>query len=155
MNKNINDEYWMGIVDKIARASTCRVKIGTLLIQNRKIVGVGFLGSVPGDIHCDEEGCLLVDSPHQGSDNTGKGCRRTIHSEINAILNRTPVDLSQGYLECYTTYEPCLNCLKCLLSIGVRKIIYRNYYKDEHRDFYFQTLSGKILNRLMIEKCDL
>ena len=154
MNKNITNEYWLRIVDQIAQASTCRVKIGTVLIQNKKIIGVGFLGSIPGDFHCSDPaiGCMLVESPSQGIDSSGKGCRRTIHSEINAILQCTSRGSEQnGWIECFTSYQPCLWCLKCLLSIGVRKIIYEKPYKDESRGLYLNSLNTNKI-KLVIER---
>lgn len=135
MNLIINDSYWLSIVDQISRASTCKVAIGTILIKNKSIVSHGFLGSISGDYHCLDKGCLEVQNNGKfGSSNIGTSCIRTIHSEMNAILKCNV----RGELECYTTYQPCLNCLKALLAIGTRKIVYIKEYKDEWRDDFIR-----------------
>jgi dCMP deaminase len=131
----------MEIVRSVAKASTCRVKIGCIILKKNTIVGVGYVGSVHGDIHCEDVGCLFVDAPHQGSSDSGKSCIRTIHAEMNAILKcqiRGSVD--DGWLDCYSIYQPCLICFKLLLQIGVRHIYYEKLYKDEWRDVLMNTM---------------
>lgn len=142
MNPNINDEYWMRIAEQVAEASTCRKKVGCVLIQNNFIVGMGYVGSVHGGVHCNDVGCLFVESPTQGSENTGLRCVRTIHAEINAILKcNVRGDDNSGYISAYSTYAPCMDCTKALIQIGVRVIVFRNAYKDVNRDKYLDALN--------------
>ena len=156
MNKEINDNYWMQICDMIAQASTCRVKIGCLITRGNQIVGTGYVGSISGDYHCSDliKGCLLVDNHGiKGSSDSGKSCIRTIHAEINAVLKTKERGTEKdGWLECYCTYMPCLTCFQALLQIGVRKIVYRNEYKDKWRDVYIENLHEKIIHNLRIVK---
>lgn len=155
MNHKLTDEYFLGISDQIAEASTCRVNIGTIIVQNKLIVAPGYVGSVSGDHHCnhDDSGsahrCLLVDNHGlKGSSPSGKSCIRTVHSEMNAVL-KCPVRGKEGnWLECYTTYSPCLDCLKALLQIGVRKIVYRKEYKDVHRDLFIANMHESLKSKL-------
>jgi len=150
MNR-MDEDYWTGIVNQVAEASTCRVKIGCVLVQNRKIVGTGFVGSVPKDSHCADSNCLFVESNVFGSGNSGKTCIKTVHAELNAVIQCfVRGNEKEGYLECYCTYQPCLNCLKALLSVGARKIVYQKIYKDEWRDIYVKNLSDFIFNRLVM-----
>lgn len=148
MNKNINDSYWTRMVDQIAEASTCRVKIGAIILKNKLVVGMGYNGSIHGDTHCDDDGCLFVDNHGiRGSSDSGKSCIRTIHAELNAIL-KTEVRGTEnsGWLTCYSTYQPCHMCFQALLQIGVRKIVYKNPYKDLWRDEYYRNLDVAIKN---------
>ena len=138
-NKNIDELYWMKIVDQIAEASTCRVKIGCIIIEDRQIASAGYVGSAPGEKHCAEVGCLYVDTELQGSSGTGKSCIRTIHAELNAVLKYRPLSRS-NYREAYCTYQPCLGCLKALISVGVGKIVYRKPYKDVWRDLFIKDM---------------
>lgn len=139
MNKHLTPEYWMKIVSQIAEASTCRVKIGCILVRRNHIQGVGYLGSVSGQPHCDDVGCLYVHAPHQGTDSGDESCIRTVHAEMNAVLDygmKTVGDQTNipGRLFCFSTYSPCLNCFKALLQIGVRRFNYERIYRDEWRD---------------------
>lgn len=139
MNKNLTKEYWFDVVDQIARASTCRVKIGAVIIENNRIKGVGYLGAISKRKHCDVYGCLFVDAPHQGSDERSESCVRTIHAETNAVIDC--LMKTQGLLKhgvCYSTYAPCLSCFKLLVQIGVKEIYYRKMYRDAWRDALIQ-----------------
>lgn len=141
--------YWFGIVDSIAKASTCRVDIGTILLQHDRIIGTGYLGSLPGKKHCIKVGCLFVDNHNlQGSDDEGKSCIRTVHAELNAILNANKID--QSNIICYTTYAPCLSCLKALLGFGVHCILYLKPYKDIWRDKFIADVEKEIHRKIQL-----
>ena len=149
-NKNINDQYWMQIAIDTSSASTCRAKVGCVIVKNRQIFAQGFVGSIPGDSHCTDVGCLLLDNHGlKGSTDQGVSCERSVHAEQNAVL-RCSVRGSEanGWLEAYCTHKPCLNCFKLLLSIGVRKFVYLHDYKDLYRDEYIDKLSSSILMKL-------
>lgn len=164
MNKNITDEYWMKMVRQLAEASTCRVKVGCIILQKNLVIGMGYVGSISGDYHCNElvdegiehdsgNGCLLVDNRgKKGSSDFGKSCIRTIHAEMNAVLKTTVRGTKDNWLSCYCSYTPCLECMKLLLQIGVRKIIWEQFYRDEDRDYYIEDLSDDIKDELIIEK---
>ena len=152
MNKKINDAYWMDIVKHVSKASTCRVDIGCVLVHKNLIVGVGYVGSISGDDHCCDAGCIFVDNHGlKGSGDTGKSCIRTIHAETNAILKCSVCgNATNGWIECYSTYSPCLDCTKLLLQIGVRKFVFEKEYRDVNRDIYLYdiTLQPKATWRL-------
>lgn len=155
MNSHVDTGYWMDIVEKIAMASTCRVKIGTLIVKDGIIVAHGFLGSIPSDYHCEDScGCLMVKNNGMFGSGDKESCIRTIHSEMNAVLKCTVRGTEKnGWMECYTTYKPCLNCFKALLAIGVRWIIYGKPYTDEWRDTYIKNLSPSITDQLTMFMC--
>lgn len=142
MNSKINSAFWMRIAMQIAEASTCRAKVGCILVHNKMIVGHGYVGSVHGDDHCNESDHVLVDAPHRGSTETKTTCIRTVHAEVNAALKcQVRGSKENGWIECYSTYQPCIDCVKILLQIGVRKIYYLQPYKDEWRDQYIKKLN--------------
>lgn len=151
MNKAFNHDFWMRLVDQYAEASTCRVKIGCVIIRSNSILGMGYVGAVHGDDHCniDDRGCLLLDNfgLKGSSENSTKSCEATIHGEANAVLNcMTRGNLKDGWLTSYSTYSPCLNCLKLMLQIGIRTFIFKKDYKDVYRIKYIQSLSKQIKN---------
>lgn len=161
MNQKINDVYWMTIVEEVSHASTCRKALGCVLIKDNYMVGIGYVGSVHGDSHClghdyEHQDCLLVDNDDMFGSGDNKSCIRTVHAEMNAILNMqtTIRGVRYNWITCYSTYQPCLNCLKALLQIGVRKFVYKFPYIDKLRDTYIVNLSKQILidfNMIQIE----
>lgn len=144
MNKHITHQGWMKIVSAISEYSTCRVQIGCIILQNKRIVATGYVGSLPGEKHCEDVGCLYVDAPNQGSGSKKESCIRTIHAETNASLQCMVRGTKENPLIAYCTYSPCLACLKIMLSIGINKIYYIKDYKDTWRDIYLKNLENEI-----------
>lgn len=114
------DEYFMTIARTVATRSTCprmpNGGIGALLVRARKILGTGYGGSVAGQPHCTEVGCLIIDG----------GCKRTVHAEQNALLNAA-CDVRGATI--YTTTSPCLACFHLLAQAGVTRIVYADEYR--------------------------
>ena len=149
-NAKINDKYWMSIAVEVATASTCRVEVGCVIVRNRQMLSQGFVGSISGDQHCTDVGCLLMDNYGlKGSSDYRVSCERTVHAELNGLLRCVERGSEEnGWLEAYCTHKPCLICFKALLSIGVRKFVYLHDYKDLYRDAYIDKLDASILMKL-------
>lgn len=108
----------------ISTRSTCnRLSVGAVIVRDRRIIAAGYNGSVSGDDHCLDQGCYLVDGH----------CVRTIHAEMNAILQCAKFGEATDQAEVYVTDFPCLQCTKMLLQAGIQKITYlRNYHNDPY-----------------------
>ncbi|QEA30824.1 hypothetical protein C5L31_001026 [Secundilactobacillus malefermentans] len=120
------NQYFMIQAVLLASRSTCnRLSVGATLVRDRRIIAGGYNGSVAGDTHCIDEGCYLVDGH----------CMRTIHAEMNAILQCAKFGESTDGAEIYVTDFPCLQCTKMLLQAGIVKIYYlRNYHNDPYAE---------------------
>jgi len=57
-------------------------------------------------------------------------CVRTTHAEANAIVQGALHGVSLAGSVAYCTHQPCLNCSKLLISVGITKIIYETPYPD-------------------------
>jgi dCMP deaminase len=142
MNDKITAAYWMAIASQLATAATCRANVGCVLVYQNQIVGHGYVGSVHGDVHCADQDLnhrhhILMKTDQRGSSRTGDTCIRTVHAELNAVLKCTVRgSYEHGWIDCYSTYQPCLECTKALLQIGVRKMYYRHAYQDDWREAF-------------------
>lgn len=118
------DHYFMIQAVLLASRSTCnRLSVGATLVRDKRIIAGGYNGSVAGDAHCTDKGCYLVEGH----------CVRTIHAEMNAILQCAKFGVSTDGATVYVTDFPCLQCTKMLLQAGVKEIVYeRNYHNDEY-----------------------
>ena len=118
------DQYFMTQAVLLSTRSTCeRLAVGAILVRDKRIIAGGYNGSVSGDTHCIDEGCYLVDNH----------CVRTIHAEMNAVLQCAKFGVASADAEIYVTDFPCLQCTKMLLQAGIRKIYYlRNYHNDPY-----------------------
>lgn len=118
------DQYFMIQAALLASRSTCnRLSVGAVLVRDKRIIAGGYNGSVSGDEHCIDAGCYLQDGH----------CVRTIHAEMNAILQCAKFGISMDGASLYVTDFPCLQCTKSLLQAGIKEINYiRNYHNDDY-----------------------
>lgn len=118
------DQYFMLQAALLSSRSTCkRLSVGAVLVRDRRIIGSGYNGAVSGDEHCIDSECYLRDGH----------CVRTIHAEINALLQCAKFGTSTDGAVVYVTDFPCLQCTKSLLQAGIKQINYlRNYHNDEY-----------------------
>ncbi|WP_057744869.1 ComE operon protein 2 [Liquorilactobacillus capillatus] len=118
------NQYFMLQAILLSLRSTCeRLSVGAILVRDRRIIAGGYNGSVSGDVHCIDEGCYLVDGH----------CVRTIHAEMNAVLQCAKFGIATADAEIYVTDFPCLQCTKMLLQAGIKKIYYlRNYHNNDY-----------------------
>lgn len=118
------DQYFMMQAVLLASRSTCqRLSVGAVLVRDKRVIAGGYNGSVAGDDHCTEVGDYLVDGH----------CLRTIHAEMNAVLQCAKFGIGTDGAEIYVTDFPCLQCTKMLLQAGITKINYlRNYHNDPY-----------------------
>lgn len=136
------DQYFMLQAMVISTRSTCnRLSVGAIIVRDRRIIAGGYNGSVSGDDHCLDEGCYLVDGH----------CLRTIHAEMNAVLQCAKFGESTDQAEIYVTDFPCLQCTKMLLQAGITKITYlRNYHNDPYAEKLLQ-LKHVAVNQVTVD----
>lgn len=116
------DEYFMNIAREVATRSTCdRKHVGAVIVRDKTILSTGYNGSVRGLPHCDEIGHMLVDGH----------CVRTIHAEMNAIIQAAKNGTSIDGAAIYVTASPCWSCFKSIANAGIKRIVYAEFYRDE------------------------
>lgn len=130
------DQYFMIQAILVATRSTCeRLSVGAVLVRNKRVIACGYNGSVSGDVHCIDEGCYMVDGH----------CQRTIHAEMNAILQCAKFGESTDNAEIYVTDFPCLQCTKMLLQAGIKTIKYlREYHNSEYAEALLEKEHVKV-----------
>lgn len=110
----------MANAELISKRSTCnRAYVGAVLVKNKRIIATGYNGGVSDTDNCDEAG-------HQMEDGH---CIRTVHAEMNALIQCAKEGISTNNTEIYVTHFPCINCTKALLQAGISKITYKTAYR--------------------------
>ena len=118
------DEYFMSIAFLISSRSTCdRLNVGCVLVQNTRIISVGYNGFLPSHPHI---GCV-----RDGHEKT------TVHAEQNSITDCAKRGVSTDSAVAYITHYPCIDCCKILCASGISKIFYYHNYKN---DYLVETL---------------
>jgi dCMP deaminase len=122
------DEYFMGLVEEVAKRATCdRGRAGCIIVKEKRIMATGYVGSPPGLPHCDEEGHLLrrvIDE--DGTER--QHCVRTTHAEQNAISQAARYGIALEGATLYCKMEPCRVCAMLIISVGLRRVVARRRY---------------------------
>ena len=88
--------------------------------------------SLAGLEHCDDIGHLMVDGH----------CVRTVHAEVNAIIQAAVFGQATKDADCYVTHFPCLNCTKMLINARISRLVYANSYRIDPTAVDFVTRAG-------------
>ena len=121
----------MNLAVQAAARSTCpRKTVGAVIVRDKAVLATGYNGSLRGLPHCTDVGCLM-ENDH---------CVRTVHAEANAILQAARLGVRIEAADIYVTASPCWNCFKLIANAGLRRIFFREFYRDERiRDFAAQA----------------
>ncbi|MFH0733822.1 MAG: deaminase [bacterium] len=121
------DEYFLKLAMLVSERATCpRMHCGCVLVREKRILSTGYNGSIPGDGHCEDIGCYVVDNH----------CIRTIHAEMNALLQCSIHGVSTKGASAYITNMPCTNCAKALIAAGITEIIvFSDYHSTQAEEF--------------------
>jgi dCMP deaminase len=115
------DQYFMAQSHLLALRSTCtRLMVGATIVRDKRIIAGGYNGSITGGDHCIDKGCYVID--HH--------CVRTIHAEMNALLQCAKFGVPTSDAEIYVTHFPCLQCTKALIQAGIKTVYYAADYKN-------------------------
>jgi dCMP deaminase len=111
------EDYFMQTAQLASVRSPCeRLKVGCVLVKNNRLISMGYNGFLAGTNHKS-----IVRDGHE---------QATIHAEINAITDAAKRGASIDDCVAYVTHYPCLNCYKALASSGIKKV----YYKEDYRN---------------------
>ena len=153
------DEYFLMIAKLAATRSTCLAfPVGAVIVKNRQVLATGYNGSPSGSVHCTSQGFCY---PELSSCDASKVLpSRSVHAEANAIAQAAKHGISTNGAVIYVTLEPCLYCLKLVISAGIKEVFYETPFnsgeKAALRDMFIKeglvtlkqiSISEKIANK--------
>jgi dCMP deaminase len=110
-------EIWMNVTELMAqRSHHPTFKVGAIVTSNdnTQILSVGYNGN------------------ESGGENEPKSCEPgmsgLLHAEINCLIKldyNNPKDKTM-----WLTLSPCVQCAKAIVNSGIKKVIYKNEYRD-------------------------
>lgn len=108
----------MGLAKAAKTRATCPARqVGCVIVdKDHNVIATGYNGSAPGDVHCSDVGCLVVDGH----------CKRTLHAEANAIDRCSRWKRRGGSIYC--TVFPCVTCATLLTKSGIAEVVYDEPY---------------------------
>jgi len=136
------DNYFLKLAMLVSERATCpRMHCGCVLVKDRQILATGYNGSIPGDAHCEDDGCMVIDNH----------CVRTIHAEINALLQCASHGVNTFGAKAYVTNMPCTNCAKALIAAGISEIVIFSDYHDTLAEKFFKIAKVEVIRLKMPE----
>lgn len=117
LNRPEWDEVWMQMAEIIAKKSHHpQWKVGALIVtsDNTQVLSLGYNGNAAGLPN-------TLNSVIPGESGL-------IHAEINALLKldyNNPKDKIM-----YLTLSPCEYCAKAIVNSGIKKVIFKDKYRD-------------------------
>lgn len=126
MDKPKFDDIFMELAINLARRSHCvRAQVGAVLVNDTRIISIGYNGPPAGTHNCDEE------FGEDGCPRDSKGsCSLALHAEQNAILYATKNGANVEGSTLYVTLSPCIACARVIYSMKIRKVLYLNSYAE-------------------------
>lgn len=131
INRPSWDKIWMQMAETIAqRSHHPTFKVGALIVtsDNTQVLSLGYNGNATGMSNVPQS-----DLP---------GCSGLLHAEINALLKldyNNPKDKVM-----YLTLSPCVNCAMAVINSGIKKVVYKEKYRDDSGIKMLQSVGIKI-----------
>jgi len=134
MGKLNDDLMMMYITEVVAKQSHCqRLQVGALIVKESRILSMGYNGTAPGLINCDD---VFSDEDkkdkdfshdhHQWSDIHEQ------HAEQNAISWAAKNGIAIEGATIYTKYSPCRHCTKVILASGLKRVVFLIEYDRDN-----------------------
>jgi len=125
------DEYFLKLAMLASERSTCpRMHCGCVLVKDRFVLATGYNGSIPGQPHCEDDGCLIVDNH----------CVRTNHAEINALVQAAIHGVNISGSTAYITNMSCTTCAKALIAAGIKRgVVFSDFHDTLATQFYTES----------------
>jgi dCMP deaminase len=126
------DEYFLMIAKLAATRSTCLAfPVGAVIVKDRQVLATGYNGSPSGSVHCTSQGfCYSELSSCNASSSLPS---RAVHAEANAIAQAARHGITTDGSVVYTTLEPCISCLKLIISAGIKKVFYETEFNSRDK----------------------
>jgi dCMP deaminase len=122
------DETFFEVARAMASRSTCkRAQHGCVIVRDNQILVTGYNGSIPGEPHCTEAGCLIEfsgwkhDLP-EADPMVHPHCKRTLHAEENAFMQAAKLGIPIEGAVLYITGQPCWDDMKRIVRAGISEV---------------------------------
>jgi dCMP deaminase len=128
-------DAFMDTAERFAQLSSAvRLQVGAVVVQDNRIISIGYNGTPAGwDNSCEKVVDVSYDDPRYDFNHFSKELKtkdEVIHAEANAI-SKLARDGERGMGSVlFCTHAPCVQCAKLIYGAGIKKVYYRNSYRD-------------------------
>lgn len=137
------DEYFLKLAMLASERATCpRMHCGCVLVKDRFVLATGYNGSLPGQPHCEDVGCLIVDNH----------CVRTNHAEMNALIQAARHGVNTTGATAYITNMSCTTCAKALIAAGIKRVVVFSDFHDTLATQFYNDAGVEIIKLSMPDR---
>jgi dCMP deaminase len=111
-------DAFMDTAERFAQLSSAkRLQVGAVVVKDQRIVSIGYNGTPAG-------------WTNQCEGDDGKTKDEVIHAEANAVAKLARDGESGLHADLFCTHAPCIQCAKIVYGAGIKKVYYREAYRD-------------------------
>ncbi len=109
--------------------------VGCVIVKGNRQIATGYNGTPSGIINCFEGGCPRCLERDRGLIKSGEKLERCLctHAEANAIMQCALFGIGSTTKgsTLYSTYAPCLECSKMVISVGIDRVVSLASYPED------------------------
>ncbi|GIJ94961.1 deoxycytidylate deaminase [Capnocytophaga stomatis] len=133
------DKAYMRMALEWAKLSHCKRKqVGAIIVKDRMIISDGYNGTPTGFDNCCE-------------DEKGNTKWYVLHAEANAIMKVASSTQSSWGATLYITMSPCKECSKLIHQSGIKRVVYKEAYKDDEGIAFLKKAGVEIVHLSDVE----
>lgn len=112
------DRAYLKMAQSWSQLSHCvRKQVGAIIVKDEMIISDGYNGTPAGfENSCENE--------------NGETQWYVLHAEANAILKVAKSTNNCKGATLYLTLSPCKDCSKLVLQAGIKRVVFKDSYKD-------------------------
>ena len=167
---------YMSISEIVSNLSHARrLKVGSVIVKDDRIISMGYNGMPAGwDNDCEDielmnrdaggwlspdevidqwpfEGKFWVNGQEVDTRYRLKTKPEVLHAESNAIAKLARSNESGDGAILFVTHSPCMECAKLIYQSGIKKVWYKDFYRDD-KGIDFLKKSGIEINQFKKEE---
>ena len=135
-------DFYMRLALVVESGAKCLgSRVGAVVVRDNRVLGSGYNGTPAGYPNCTEKerGCrrCALRREQSGAGLSGKlyDICLCVHAEQNAMLTAARFGTALDGAFLYTTLQPCFNCLKELMQVRLRGVVFLREWQAGHPDY--------------------
>lgn len=127
------DRAYLKMAMEWAKLSHCnRKQVGALIVKDGMLISDGYNGTPSG-------------FPNTCENNDGETHWYVLHAEANAITKVAKSTNNAKDSTLYITLSPCKDCCKLILQAGIKRLVYKEEYKDNTAITFLKTAGIEVV----------
>ncbi len=141
---------YMDVAERFAKLSSAkRLQVGAIIVKDDRIISIGYNGMPAGwPNECEYEEVRYEQLYEEEMKVIKTGNLKTkpevIHAEANAIAKLAKGSESGNESTMFLTHAPCIDCAKQIYTAGIKKVFYRNSYRDSNGTDFLERCNVEV-----------